>query len=111
MLDLIEVHDRAALDRARFQLNSCRNPAEVGTRAAKGHIRPLNRWFAGTKHIDDIEALCLELLKKVFHSQYADHRLCASMIGNAAVYAALTQPGVEKFSLMARIKVLRKRIK
>src|SRR5438270_4228338 len=67
--------------------------AEVGTRAAEGHIGALNRWFAGTQYIDEIEALCVELLKKVFRARYADHRLVASMIGNMAVYTALTQPG------------------
>lgn len=67
--------------------------AEVGQRAAEGHIGPANRWFAGTQHIDEIEALCVELLKRVFAARYADHRLVASMIGNMAVYAALAQPG------------------
>jgi glycine hydroxymethyltransferase len=67
--------------------------SEVGQRAAEGHIGSVNRWFAGTKHIDEIESLCVELLKKVFHSKYAEHRLIASMIGNMAVYTALTEPG------------------
>lgn len=67
--------------------------SEVGTRAAEGHIGPTQRWFAGTQYIDEIESLCVELLKKVFGSNYADHRLVASMIGNMAVYASLTQPG------------------
>ena len=67
--------------------------AEVGTRAAEGHIGPVNRWFAGTKHIDEIEALCVELLKQAFRSRYADHRLVASMLGNMAVYSAMTEPG------------------
>jgi len=67
--------------------------AEVGTRAAEGHIGKVNRWFAGTKYIDEIEALCVELLKKAFRARYADHRLVASMIGNLAVYTALTEPG------------------
>jgi glycine hydroxymethyltransferase len=67
--------------------------AEVGQRAAEGHIGPVNRWFAGTKHIDEIESLCVELLKRLFKSNYAEHRLVASMIGNMAVYAALTEPG------------------
>jgi len=67
--------------------------AEVGQRAAEGHIGPVNRWFAGTRHIDEIEALCVELLKRLFGANYAEHRLVASMIGNMAVYAALTQPG------------------
>ncbi len=67
--------------------------AEVGQRAAEGHIGPANRWFAGTRHIDEIEALCVELLKRLFGARYAEHRLVASMIGNMAVYAALTEPG------------------
>jgi glycine hydroxymethyltransferase len=67
--------------------------AEIGTRAAEGHIGPVNRWFAGTKYIDEVEALCMELLKRALRASYADHRLCASMIGNLAVYTALTQPG------------------
>jgi glycine hydroxymethyltransferase len=67
--------------------------SEVGTRAAEGHIGPVNRWFAGTQYIDEIEALCVELLKQAFGARYADHRLVASMVGNLAVYTALTQPG------------------
>ncbi len=67
--------------------------SEIGTRAAEGHIGAANRWFAGTQHIDEVEALCVELLKQVFQAQYADHRLVASMIGNLAVYTALTEPG------------------
>lgn len=67
--------------------------AEVGTRAAEGHIGAVNRWFVGTRHIDEIEALCVELLKQAFRCRYADHRLMGSMLGNMAVYHAFTQPG------------------
>src|SRR5215472_6141699 len=67
--------------------------AEVGIRAAEGHIGAVYRWFAGTQYIDEIEALCVELLKQAFQARYADHRLVASMIGNMAVYTALTDPG------------------
>ncbi len=67
--------------------------SEIGTRAAEGHIGRVNRWFAGTTHIDELEALCVELLKRYFRCNYADHRLCASMIGNAVVYTALSEPG------------------
>jgi glycine hydroxymethyltransferase len=66
--------------------------AEVGTRA-EGNIGAVNRWFAGTQYIDEIEALCVELLKKVFRARYADHRLVASMLGNLTVYTALAEPG------------------
>jgi glycine hydroxymethyltransferase len=67
--------------------------SEIGTRAAEGHIGRVNRWFAGTQYIDEVESLCVELLKKAFRCNYADHRLVASMIGNMAIYHALTQPG------------------
>jgi len=67
--------------------------SEIGTRAAEGHIGPVNRWFAGTRHIDEVEALAVELMKKYFRCRYADHRMCASMIGNAVAYTALTAPG------------------
>jgi glycine hydroxymethyltransferase len=67
--------------------------SEVGIRAAEGHIGAVNRWFVGTRHIDEIEALCLELLKRVFRARYADHRLMGSMLGNLTVYTALTEPG------------------
>jgi len=67
--------------------------SEIGTRAAEGHIGRVNRWFAGTQYIDEVEALCVELLKKAFRCNYADHRLMGSMLGNMAVYHALVQPG------------------
>ena len=67
--------------------------AEIGTCAAEGHIGRVNRWFAGTQHIDEVEALCVELLKLAFRCRYADHRLMGSMLGNLAVYYAMTQPG------------------
>lgn len=67
--------------------------AEIGTRAAEGHIGRVNRWFAGTQYIDEVEALCVELLKLCFRSRYADHRLMGSMLGNMAVYHAMAQPG------------------
>jgi glycine hydroxymethyltransferase len=67
--------------------------AEAGIRAAEGHIGRVNRWFAGTQYIDEIEALCVELLKEVFQARYADHRLLSGMLGNMTVYAAMTEPG------------------
>jgi glycine hydroxymethyltransferase len=67
--------------------------AEIGTRAAEGHIGAVQRWFAGTQHIDEVEALCVELLKQAFRCRYADHRLMGSMLGNMAVYYALAEPG------------------
>jgi glycine hydroxymethyltransferase len=67
--------------------------SEIGTRAAEGNIGRVNRWFAGTQYIDEVEALCVELLKVAFRCNYADHRLMGSMLGNMAVYHALARPG------------------
>lgn len=67
--------------------------SEIGTRAAEGAIGPTNRWFTGTRHIDEVEALAIELMKKYWRANYADHRMCASMVGNAVVYTALSKPG------------------
>ena len=67
--------------------------SEIGTRAAEGHIGRVNRWFAGTQYIDEVESLCVELLKTAFRCRYADHRLMGSMLGNLTVYHALVQPG------------------
>ncbi len=67
--------------------------SEIGTRAAEGHIGRVNRWFAGTQYIDEVESLCVELLKTAFRCNYADHRLMGSMLGNMTVYHALVQPG------------------
>ena len=67
--------------------------AEIGTRAAEGHIGRVNRWFAGTQYIDEVESLCVELLKRAFRCRFADHRLMGSMLGNMAVYYAMAKPG------------------
>jgi len=67
--------------------------SEIGTRAAEGHIGAVQRWFSGTKYIDEVESLCVELLKQAFRCRYADHRLMGSMLGNMAVYYAMAQPG------------------
>jgi glycine hydroxymethyltransferase len=53
--------------------------SEIGIRAAEGHIGRVNRWFAGTQYIDEVEALCVELLKTAFRCKYADHRLMGSI--------------------------------
>jgi len=73
--------------------------AEVGTRASGGHIGPLARCFAGMGTIDELEALCIELLKKVFHAGFADHRLMGGMAGCMVAYTALAQPGDAVMSL------------
>src|ERR671937_90605 len=78
-----EVHDQDLLANARAILDTAGS--------AKGMADAVV--FAGTQYIDEVEALCVELLKQAFRSNYADHRLMGSMLGNMAVYHALAQPG------------------
>jgi glycine hydroxymethyltransferase len=67
--------------------------SDLGTRASGGHIGPKQRCFAGMKYIDEIEALCIELLKRIYRCNFADHRLMGGMAGCVVAYTALTQPG------------------
>jgi glycine hydroxymethyltransferase len=65
--------------------------SELSQRAGEGEIG--NRWFAGTRYIDELEALCVELAKRLFRCNFADHRMVSGMVSNTVVYFALTQPG------------------
>lgn len=66
---------------------------EIGIRASGGHIGPTNRFFSGMKYIDEVESLCVELLKKAFSARYADHRLMGGMAAVLTAYSAMTKPG------------------
>lgn len=66
--------------------------SEVGTRASGGHIGRANRFFSGMKNIDELESLCVELLKLTLRTQYADHRLMGGMAAVLAAYTALAKP-------------------
>lgn len=67
--------------------------SEIGIRASGGDIGPTNRFFSGMRHIDELESLCVELLKKTFRTHYADHRLMGGMAAVLAAYSAITSPG------------------
>lgn len=67
--------------------------AEVGIRATGGHIGRKTRCFAGTHILDELEALAIELLKRLLECEYVDHRLMGGMAGCLAVYTALAEPG------------------
>ena len=53
--------------------------SEIGTRAAEGHFGPVNRWFAGTRHIDEVEALPSDEDHVRFH-----HSLVVQVDGDGA---------------------------
>ncbi|MFQ5712290.1 MAG: serine hydroxymethyltransferase [Candidatus Geothermarchaeales archaeon] len=65
--------------------------SELCQRAGEGEVG--DRWFAGTKYVDELEALTVELAKKLFGCNFADQRLVSGMVANAVVYFAATKPG------------------
>ncbi len=73
--------------------------AEVGTRASGGHIGSATRCFPGLGVVDEIEALCIELLKRAFGARHADHRLLGGMAGCMVAVTALAEPGDVLMSL------------
>ncbi|YCO00517.1 serine hydroxymethyltransferase [Vibrio sp. VNB-15] len=61
------------------------------SRASGGAIGRNSRLFTGLDEADEIEALCIALLKYLFNCHYADHRPVSGLSANTIVYAALKQ--------------------
>ena len=76
--------------------------AEVGTRGSGGHIGETNRSFAGMRYIDELEAICVELLKTLFSAGHADHRLLGGMAGCVVAAGALAGHGDTVMSIPPR---------
>lgn len=64
---------------------------DFGNRYAEGW--PEERVYAGCKYIDQVELICLELMKKLFHAEFADARPISGVVANLVVYTAFTDPG------------------
>ncbi len=71
----------------------------LGYRASGGHIGPDSRCFQGSFYIDKIEALAIELLKKLFQCDFADHRLMGGLAACNVVYSAFAPHGARVMSL------------
>ncbi|MEM2144999.1 MAG: serine hydroxymethyltransferase, partial [Candidatus Jordarchaeaceae archaeon] len=54
---------------------------------------PYKRHYQGTKYVDEIEAMVIDLGRKLFRCKYFDSRPISGMVANLCVFAALTQPG------------------
>lgn len=63
--------------------------SELGARASGGAIGRDNRVFTGLDHADEIEALCIALLRELFDCAYLDPRSLSGLHANTVVYAAL----------------------
>ncbi len=65
--------------------------SDFGHRYAEGWVG--ERVYAGTKYIDEVESIAIELVKKLFNVKFADVRPISGVIANLAVYTAFTNPG------------------
>jgi glycine hydroxymethyltransferase len=97
----------AAIDREadrqehNIELIASENIASAGVRAAQGSILtnkyaegyPGKRYYGGTEFVDQVEQLAIDRAKALFGAEYANVQPHSGSQANAAVYAALLEPG------------------
>jgi len=84
-----------------IELIASENIASAGVRAAQGSILtnkyaegyPGKRYYGGTEFIDQVEQLAIDRAKELFGAEYANVQPHSGSQANAAVYAALLEPG------------------
>jgi glycine hydroxymethyltransferase len=54
---------------------------------------PYKRHYQGTKYVDEIETIVIDLGKKLFRCKHYDPRPISGMVANLCVFAVLTEPG------------------
>lgn len=65
--------------------------SDFGHRYAEGW--PGERVYAGCTYIDQVELLCIDLMKKLFDAEFVDVRPISGVVSNLVVYTAFTEPG------------------
>ena len=97
----------AAIDREadrqehNIELIASENIASAGVRTAQGSVLtnkyaegyPNKRYYGGTEYIDQVEQLAIDRVKELFGAEYANVQPHSGSQSNAAVYAALLEPG------------------
>ena len=64
--------------------------SDFGHRYAEGE--PYHRFYNGAKFIDEVEALALNLAKKIFKAEHVNLKPVSGCQANLAVFYALTKP-------------------
>lgn len=72
---------------------------DLGSRASGGAIGRGNRYFTGLDEADEMEALCIGLLTKIFSCAFADPRLLGGLHAVTVAYSALRTNGLKLMSL------------
>ena len=65
--------------------------SDFGHRYAEGW--PGERVYAGCVYMDQVELLCIDLMKKLFNTEFVDVRPISGVVANLVVYTAFTEPG------------------
>lgn len=65
--------------------------SDFGHRYAEGW--PGERVYAGCTYIDQVELMCIDLMKKLFHAEFVDVRPISGVVANLVVYTSFTNPG------------------
>jgi glycine hydroxymethyltransferase len=65
--------------------------SDFGNRYAEGW--PGERVYAGCGFIDQIELICIDLMKRLFKAEFADVRPISGVVANLIMYTAFTEPG------------------
>jgi len=65
--------------------------SDFGNRYAEGW--PGERVYAGCIYIDEVENLCIRMMKKLFRAEFADVRPISGVVANLVIYTAFTEPG------------------
>lgn len=65
--------------------------SELTNKYAEGY--PGKRYYGGCEHVDEVETLAIERLKKLFNAEYANVQPHSGSSANIAVYFALLNPG------------------
>lgn len=84
-----------------IELIASENIVSAGVRAAQGSVLtnkyaegyPNKRYYGGTEYIDQVEQLAIDRVKELFGAEYANVQPHSGSQSNAAVYAALLEPG------------------
>jgi glycine hydroxymethyltransferase len=64
--------------------------SDFGHRYAEGW--PGERVYAGCEYIDQVELLCIDLMKKLFNAEFVDVRPISGVVSNLVIYTAFTDP-------------------
>ncbi|MCK4633199.1 serine hydroxymethyltransferase [Candidatus Bathyarchaeota archaeon] len=65
--------------------------SDFGHRYAEGW--PGERVYAGCTYIDQVELLCINLMKKLYNAEFVDVRPISGVVANLVTYTAFTEPG------------------